>query len=230
MIEAGLHRWAAPFLDRYNRRILSRAFARVRVSGLRHLKPTRPVVAAPNHTCWWDGCVDLFLSRTVASTESFLMMGEKELSRHKVFSSLGVFGVADEGSRERARSTRYALSLLESSGPRVIWIYPQGEMRPARARVEAREGIAMLARRSNARVLPVGHRYEFIRDDHPDVLVRIGEPIDLVSERHGASRQLAEAIGRELDQIDDDLLQQSFDDYETVLTGPTTRSDRLRRT
>lgn len=225
MIEAGLYRWAAPFLDLYNRRLLRSSFARIRVAGLEELRVSRPVIAAPNHTCWWDGCVDLHLTREVVEIESFLMMGEAELSRHRIFSSLGVFGVADErNKRERSASVRYTLELLGADTPRVVWIYPQGEMRPAREPVAVEPGVAYLASRTGAPVIPVAHRYEFVADDHPEVLVRIGNAIDGIESGSG---WLEEALESLLGTIDQNLLERDFGGYETVIEGPTPRHQRV---
>ena len=64
MIPAYEYRWAAPLLDRYNHFLLKKSFARLRVAGVESLRSTPgSVIAAPNHSCWWDGCVDLYLSR-----------------------------------------------------------------------------------------------------------------------------------------------------------------------
>ena len=216
MIPAYQHRWAAPLLDRYNVFILRKSFARIRVANLDALRGEESIIAAPNHSCWWDGCVDLYLSRKVLERRSLLMMGEPELAKHKVFSSLGVC----------SPGVRYIIRELQRE-PGLIWLYPQGEMLPARARVEVKPGAMFIAEHTGAAIVPVAHRYEFLKDDHPDVLVRIGEPMDHMV--RGDDERLRASMTALLAVLDDDIAHSRFDEYETVLAGAESRNARLER-
>ena len=230
MIPANQYRWAAPLLDRYNRHLLRKSFATVRVAGLAPIRSLQqPAILAPNHSCWWDGCVDLYLSRQILKITGYLMMGETELSRHRVFSSLGVFSVAEEG-RDSVSSLRYIIDELKApASPRILWLYPEGEMRPARSAIQPKAGILVIAERTASPIIPVAHRYEFLREDHPEVLVRIGQPISGLSRKSGGLATLATAMTELLQQLDHDIVSGHLDEYETVLTGPVSREKRLRR-
>ena len=218
MIEAYQHRWAAPLLDRYNAWLLRRSFARLRVAGLETLRSTGgSVIAAPNHSCWWDGCVDLYLSRTLLRRRSYLMMGETELRKYTLFSSLGVF----------SPNVRYIARELRQHPGSIFWIYPQGEMLPARAPLEVREGALLISEKTGAPIVPVAQRYEFLRDDHPEVFVRFGAPMHHVTRSDAAP--LREAMTALLQRVDEDVAAQRLEAYEPVLVGAETRSERLQR-
>ena len=218
MIPAYQHRWAAPLLDRYNAHLLRKSFARMRVAGLETLRAIDgSVIAAPNHSCWFDGCVDLYLSRTLLRRRTYLMMGEPELRKYKVFSSLGVF----------SPSVRYIVRELQEHRGSIFWIYPQGEMLPARVPLEVREGALLVSEKTGAPVVPVAHRFEFVKDDHPEIFVRIGTPLSgLHREDAGVLR---DAMVELLARVDDDIARQHLDAYESVLVGAETRSERLQR-
>lgn len=231
MIRAGEYAWAAPLLDRYNRHLLRRSFASIRVAGLDRLRDTPRIVATPNHSCWWDGCVDVFLARSVVRSRNYVMMGERELARHRIFSSLGIFSVADgDAASARSESVRYIVRQMrkETSGA-ILWIYPQGAMTPARAPIVAQRGAAVIAKLAGARIVPVAHRYEFLRHDHPEVIVRVGEPFDPADGASIDQKKIEESLELLLRQIDTDILDSSFSDYEVVLTGAESRNERLAR-
>ncbi len=218
MIRAYQHRWAGPLLDRYNHYMLRKAFARLRVAGVDSLRSiTGSVIAAPNHSCWWDGCVDLYLTRAFLGRRSLLMMGETELRKYRLFSSLGIF----------SPNVRYVIEELKKHPGSVFWIYPQGEMLPARAPLEVREGALLISEKSGAPIVPVAHRYEFVRDDHPEVFVRIGSPLSGL--KRGDAGTLRSSIASLLQRVDDDIAAQRFEAYQPVLVGAETRSERLQR-
>lgn len=215
MIEAYRFGWAGPLLDRYNRHLLRKSFARIRVAGLDVVRGGGTMVLAPNHSCWWDGCVDAYLARDVLRRRNYLLMGEPELRKYPVFSSLGVF----------SGGVRYIVRELRAHPGALLWIYPQGEMLPARAPLAVRDGAAWIARAADVPVVPVAQRYEFVRDDHPEVFVRFGAPLRDVQD----SAALRDAMVALLARVDEDVALQRLDAYETVMHGAETRSERLDR-
>lgn len=230
MIEAYRHAWAAPLLDAYNRFLLRRAFARIRVANFDGLAREGSLIAAPNHCCWWDGAVDLFLARRILRRRTLLMMGDEELSKYRIFSSMGVFSIPMNGDRAHTmRSVRYAVRQLREHAGTLLWMYPQGVMLPARAPFVAREGALLIAAASGVPLVPVARRYEFLRDDHPEVIVRVGEPLPRVR-RGGEARGALETSMRELlARVDADVACGALDEYEEVFAGAETRSDQLQR-
>lgn len=222
MIEAGRYRWAASILDAYNRQLLRKTFRSLRVAGLENVNGTSPLLLAPNHSNWWDGCVALFISRTHLRRDTRLMMGEPELARHAIFSSLGVFSVPMDPAASRLESFRYALRQLD--GNTVLWMFPQGTLRPARTPLELQRGVEVLSRRSGVAVCPVALRYEYLDGEKPDVLVRFGERIDPSGISIDA---LSVAMQRLLNTIDDDIVTGTLAAYVTVLAGKRSRDEML---
>ena len=219
MIPAYERKWAGPLLDRYNRYLLRKSFSRVRVAGLDVVRTLQgSVIFAPNHSCWWDGCVDLYLSRSVMRRRSYLLMGDEQLRKYRIFSSLGVF----------CAGPRYIASELRQHAGSHFWIYPQGEMLPARVPLELKEGVVMISELSGAPIVPVAQRFEFLRDDHPEIVVRFGLPIEGAARAEG-TRRLRTAMTELLAVVDDDIASSRLDGYEPVLAGAETRSERLDR-
>lgn len=219
MIPAYQHRWAAPLMDRYNRYLLKKSFSRLRVAGLDLVRSmSGSVILAPNHSCWWDGCVDLFISRTILRRRSYLLMGETELRKYRLFSSLGVFSAGP----------RYVAAELQKHAGSHFWIYPQGEMLPARSPLILREGALWISERTALPVIPVAQRFEFLRDDHPEVIVRFGPPLADLRRAEGVER-LRDAMAALLLRVDSDIAADRMESYEPVLVGTETRSERLQR-
>lgn len=167
-------------LRRVLARTLRRRFHGVFIAGREHfdaLDPGRPVIGAVNHSNWWDGFVLYVLSdRALPGRDIFLAMEEQNLRRYPFFQRMGCFGVDLENPRAALPGVRYALRLLAGNPGRLLWIFVQGELRPAHVPVRAKPGALLLARRAGAQVLPLVIRYEWLIESRPSILVRVGAP------------------------------------------------------
>ncbi len=181
-------RKSVPFnfvLRRWLDRTLRRRFHNVYVGGadgLRALDPARPVVGCVNHTNWWDGFVLYVLSHRFLPHDIHLAMEEKNLRRYRFFTWMGVFGI-DLATRASALpGMRYAVDLLRDrargSHARLVWMFVQGRLLPATRAVEVRPGALFLARRTDAQVLPLVLRYEWLGESRPSVFVQVGAPLE----------------------------------------------------
>ena len=132
-------------------------------------------------------------------------------------SSMGVF----------SPNVRYIVQELRRHAGSIFWIYPQGEMLPARVPLEIREGALLVSEKTSAPIVPVAHRFEFVRDDHPEVFVRFGTPLSGLRREDTATLQ--RAMTELLARVDEDIALQRLDGYEPVLAGAETRSERLQR-
>ena len=179
------------------RRMLRRGFHRVWIRGEEHLRAVAeggPVIAFSNHTNWWDGLMLFLLTRRLPEKSFHCMMEEKQLRHYRFFTWIGAFGVNLDNPREAARSVRYALRLLEDDG-NLVWIFPQGEMLPPGRPITAHPGVALLARKTpRARLLPVAFRYEFLRQDKPEILIEIGEALPAAEADLSAIESAAQAV------------------------------------
>lgn len=211
-----------PFLDNllyqvYLRPSLRRHFHTIHARGmdnLRSLPGSRSVIAYANHSNWWDGLVIFFLTRFQRRKDFYCMMEEKQLQHYRFFTWLGAFSVDPSNSLRAAGAVFYSLRLLKQVKT-MLWIFPQGKMVNAHARIEIQPGADYLAHRSNnTLMLPVAFRYAFFREQRPEILIAIGEP-------HTAVETSEERIQQTLQDLADGLaaVERSgdFSDFETLM-------------
>ncbi len=164
-------------LYRYFRRFFAKAFHTVAVKGMerfRDLPKDRPVIVICNHTNWWDALMVFMLTRAMPHKKVFCMMEEKQLKDYRFFARLGAFSVDLTSRAKAAASVRYALRLLEQPET-AMWIFPQGKICPPSEQIEPKPGTDFMAKRvPHAIVLPLALRYEFFREDRPNILLVAG--------------------------------------------------------
>lgn len=200
MIPAKKNQLLDALLYAYFRRMARRAFHTIAGRGLERLRqlPTdRPVILFCNHTNWWDAVLAILLSREMPHKVGYCMMEEKQLKDFRFFTWLGAFSVDLTSPRGAAASLRYARRLLEKNET-VVWIFPQGKICPPLEPVEAKPGADFLARTvPGALLVPLAARYDFFREDRPNLLIEIGAPF-LATERTDGriARECNEAFAR----------------------------------
>jgi chlorobactene lauroyltransferase len=237
MIRADRKRPFEILFSAYNTGMLRKHFSALRMAGIEHadaLDRSRPVVIYGNHSCWWDGLIEYFLSREILHLEPFLMMDEAQMSRYRFFRWIGAFSVNRAVPREAALSLRYAISLFTRPG-RVLWIYPQGVMRPNDVRpLEFEHGLALIARKlPGAQILPIAHRYEFVREQRPDAFISLGPPAAFRNETEVEvlTHDLQMTLTGQLDALRAAIAAERFESFRTILEGrgSTNRNyDRVR--
>jgi 1-acyl-sn-glycerol-3-phosphate acyltransferase len=167
----------------YFRRLTRRRFHTIAIRGveyLRQLPDDRPILLFCNHTNWWDGLIVYLLTRQMSHKATYCMMEEKQLKHYRFFTWLGAFSVDLSSPLRSAVSLRYAQRLLQKKDT-AIWIFPQGKLSRPSDPVEIRPGTDYLAKNSpHALLVPVAMRYEFFREDRPNVLIEVGSPFAAV--------------------------------------------------
>ncbi|MBO8126691.1 MAG: 1-acyl-sn-glycerol-3-phosphate acyltransferase [Firmicutes bacterium] len=147
--------------------IIIRLIIRFRVEGVEN-EPTegRLIVAANHHSAWDPIFVGLALRRQLR------FMAKVELFKYPVFKTilywLGAFPV-NRGTGD-SRAIRSALAILKNN--EVLAMFPEGTRVKAGEAREAQSGIALLAAKTGAPVLPVR-----VLREHRKVVVRIGKPV-----------------------------------------------------
>jgi len=237
MIPARKRPYIEAVFSRLNRRMLRRHFHALHLSGLEQvarLDRTRPIVFFGNHSCWWDGLLEFYLSREVFGLDAYLMMEERQFVRYRFFRWIGAFSVKRESPRDAVRSLRYAASLFDRPD-RAVWIYPQGIMRPNDARpLSFFTGAARLAQMvNNAQLVPVAHRYEFLAEQRPDLFTAVGAPLrPETGEGPQALTRRIESVATELlDGLRSCVIAGKTEAFRTVLRGRTSTNvtyDRVR--
>ena len=242
LLPARKSRLLLPPYARYGRRLLRRAFARVWVGGAPWPgHGSGAVIGFPNHSAWWDPIVLLLLSHDVFRCDAYGLMQGEQLRRYPFFRQIGCFGATGEGIDDARAVVAHAAALLRGASGRTLWIFPQGELLPARAPLAFRSGLARLARVvPEATVVPLALRYELRAEQRPELFVRVGAPVP--AEHQGAghasdtpraahrTRRLERALRDELARLDDDLLDAVPAGYRVVLEGRRSLSALWDRT
>ena len=160
--------------------------ARLRVEGLEHIPPKGPFIIALNHISWMD--IPLVSVRIPPITH---YMAKIELFSVPVLGwimrNCGSFAVRrGESDREALRIAARVLAEGE-----VLAIFPEGHRSGNGQLARGLEGMALIARRSNVPVIPIGiaGSEQTLKGFHygpfrPSVTVRIGEPIILSTGRY----------------------------------------------
>lgn len=182
-------------------RTIGRAFARVRHEGLEHLPPSGPIILAANHISNADGvAVGAWL--TPALGRRIHWLGKKEMFRFAPIAALLRYGGVHRIDRGAADvdAFRLALRVLEAGG--VLLIFPEGTRSPDGRLQPFKDGVATLALRSGAAIVPIGvsgtdRVWPRNRLPRPggSVVVRVGAPFraaDVVPD--GADRRRARTL------------------------------------
>jgi 1-acyl-sn-glycerol-3-phosphate acyltransferase len=193
---------ASPFIrltDLVGRTIV-RGLTRVRTEGLENAHGlTGPVIVACNHVSNADGVL-VASWITPAIGRRIYLLGKQEALQWPLI-GLGLRLNAVLGIRRGAadlEAFRAAKRVLD--GGHVLGIFPEGTRSPTGALQEAKDGLAILALRTGATILPVGvantDRF-WPRGGHPGfggwVGLRVGRPFTLSQATVGQSRREAQA-------------------------------------
>jgi 1-acyl-sn-glycerol-3-phosphate acyltransferase len=157
-------------------------FLGLKIEGVRNLPAQGPVIIAANHVSNWDPVlVGISFKRPVHFIAKAELFTNPVLG--KLLTGLNAFPVK-RGTPDR-RAIRQALDILDMG--EVLGIFPEGERKREGQETTAHTGIAMLALKSGAPVLPVaciGSRRNLPIGWLNPLVVRVGEPL-LLSEYRG---------------------------------------------
>ncbi len=171
---ARLSQWAA------------RVFATVQIEGLERVPRSGGLILALNHASNADAIVGGAWVSDALRTRRIHWLGKRELFDWPVFGWICAHGGVHPVDRSTADVEAYRLATKILERGYVLLIFPEGTRSPTGALQEAKDGMAQLAMRTGARILPIG-----INDSdrvwpkgqrlpHPfprrRILVRIGEP------------------------------------------------------
>ena len=137
-------------------RFLARLVARVHVEGFEHVPHTGAVILALNHTSNLDAFVGGAWVNEAIGRRRIHWLGKKELFAWPVFGwlcALGGVHPVDRGAAD-VEAFRLASRILEAGF--VLLVFPEGTRSPTGELQEAKDGLAMLAMRTGARIVPIG--------------------------------------------------------------------------
>jgi 1-acyl-sn-glycerol-3-phosphate acyltransferase len=135
-----------------------RAVYRPLITGLEHVPHTGPVILAGNHISFADEIfTPLAAHRQVcylAKSEYFTTPGPRGRAMAAFFGGLGLVPVDRDAIRAAAASIDVSVDVLRQG--RAFGIYPEGTRSPDGRLYKFRTGVARVALRSGAPVVPVG--------------------------------------------------------------------------
>ena len=150
--------------------IVIRLIFRFKVEGRENMPMDEGIVLAVNHRSNWDPVL-----AGLASPRPLTFMAKEELFKNKFFggliTSLGAFPLKRGGGDIGA--FRAAMKIIGNKG--VMLIFPEGHRMKNGVRGKAGAGVALIAQRTRARVVPmcISGGYGWMSK----VTVRIGEPL-----------------------------------------------------
>lgn len=181
---------------RYARRRIARGLDGLYVAGLeaaREEARRAPVVLAANHVGWWDSFLVVALDQALG-TEGYALMDAASIRRLPFFARLGALPIDRGESATWRAGMREGAARLDRPG-RALWIFPQGEHRPAHLRpLGFAGGIGVLARLApHARIVPVAIQYAWRERPVPAAYADLGPALDARGLAPGAVEAAVEA-------------------------------------
>lgn len=212
--------------DRILFRMLSHRFYALRIKNLEAFEERRnknfPCIIYAPHNNWWDGIVGYNLMRRSFKVRPRMMI--EELNRFPLFALIGAFPVNKASAQEAIKSLKYIAEDLKEPDLG-FWIFPQGIVRPPNYRpIEFQTGLVYVAQKvakthGGVNLIPLAVNYTFLREDRPECLAQVGEPIVITADNCNFDRhEFTSKIAKEFEDLCDEQLK-SFSHGE--VTGYT---------
>jgi 1-acyl-sn-glycerol-3-phosphate acyltransferase len=137
-------------------RIGARTVARVRVEHIDRIPRTGPVILAVNHISNLDGVVTGAFITDALKRRRIHWLGKREMFDWPLLGWMAAHGGVHPVDRAHAdvEAFRLATRILEAG--HVLLVFPEGTRSPTGELQEAKDGVAMLALRTGAQILPIG--------------------------------------------------------------------------
>ncbi len=166
----------------YARWYLRRHFHALRVANADRLpRDAHPLILFGNHASWWDPLAALLLAESLLpERDHYAPMDATALAHYGVFRPLGFFPVENGTRRGATQLLHFGGQVLARPGS-ALWITPESQFEDVRHRpIEFRSGIgALIARTGRLTCVPVAIEYTFWNERLPEILVNIGEPLQI---------------------------------------------------
>jgi cytidylate kinase len=140
--------------------LISRIFARlnadVRIEGMEHVPATGAVILAANHVSNLDPILAGAWTTMYLRRRRIHWLGKRELFGWPVFGLVSALGGVHPVDRSTADVEAYRLATRILERGYVLMIFPEGTRSPTGELQEAKDGMAQLALRTGATILPIG--------------------------------------------------------------------------
>ncbi len=222
--------WFIRGFNRHVRRYVRKHFHAVRLANASAPIPDddAPLLVALNHPGWWDPMLGAILTDLFPRHAHYAAIDALMLKKYWAFNKLGFFGVDQTSLRGGAQFLRTGLDIL-SEDKRAVWVTAQGGFADVRTRpLNLKGGVGHLAAKlTRGWVLPVALEYTFWTESKPEALVRVGEPLPMVSREttastHGSkdwTQRIEVALTAALDGLNADAISRDPARFTTILGG-----------
>lgn len=182
-----------------------------------------PTIFYAPHGNWWDGIVGYNMMRRAFHVKTRMMI--EEMNRFPLFCKIGAFPVNKKSAIEAMKSLKFIVDDLAKDPGLGLWIFPQGIIKPPNYRpIEFQTGMAYIAQKTAIKcgginLVPVAVNYVFLREDRPEVIVKVADPIVLEREeakkidRHEYTKKLEHDFTEFCDGQLKDVYTGNLDDY-----------------
>jgi 1-acyl-sn-glycerol-3-phosphate acyltransferase len=227
---------AAWLFDRYIRSQVRRHFAGVHWAA--RGRPERwdrelPTLFVANHTNWWDGFLAGLLTRRLG-LRFHVLMEARHLARYPIFLRVGALPIRRGEPRRAYHDLQAAAACLRPGSG--LWIFPQGERRPARAPlVDCERGAAQLALTAARplRLCSVALRYAFTGEQLPEAFLLVGDEWILepgaFARREPLMREIERRLRAEIAALDALVDAEQLDGFRPLAHGRLSVNKRLDR-
>jgi 1-acyl-sn-glycerol-3-phosphate acyltransferase len=219
-------RRALGFFRIYVNWYLRRHFHAIRVANAGRISAqAQPLILFANHASWWDPLTALVLAEVLLPhREHYAPMDATALGHYGIFRPMGFFPVDNGTGRGAAQLLRAGKQVLSRPGA-VLWITPESQFQDVRTRpVVFRPGIgALMSRSSRLTCVPVAIEYVFWNERLPEILVNIGEPLEIadggMEDARTWTNLTSYAMAATLDELAMLAMEREAGEFVTVLAG-----------
>lgn len=214
--------WVA---DRFFYGMLEDRFYAFRYKGVENYykkSPETPIIMFAPHSNWWDGIVGYNICNRIFKKEIRLMV--EELNRFPLLRRGGAFNVNKKSPQASMEALKYSVDVLGDLN-NILYIFPQGIIKPPNFRpIEFQSGLAYIAEKAAKKygkvaLMPIAVNYMFLRDNRPEVLVEMGEIIELENGKIDR-KEFSQYLGKTLESLCDkqfyEVSQGIFKGYKTL--------------
>ena len=210
----------------YLRWYLRRHFHSLRVANARRIPPlAEPLILFANHASWWDPLTAMLVSQAVLpKRDAYAPMDATALEHYSIFKPMGLFPVDNNSPRGAAQLLRAGAQVLSRPGS-VLWITPESQLQDARKRpIVFRPGLgALMTRTGRMTCIPVAIEYVYWDERQPEILVNIGEPLEIADGTMEDARTwtnlLSYAMAATLDELAMLAMDREPEAFDTILSG-----------
>lgn len=172
-----------------------------------------------------------YLSYDVFKSDAYCLMEKKQLDEYPYFAKTGAVPVIREDARYSLEVIEELTDHMNSKGSH-LWIFPQGEItQNAKRPFHFYSGIGdLISRLQRPALINCYFDFRFEEGQYPAANVEffgLREEVDLKrSERKIFSNELASEFSRKSDEIEREIAYRGKGDYEIILAGKKSVSDR----